>query len=121
MIGVTNPNRLVYPPEPGQPGGPHVEPCSCVLCTIKRRAAKKTCRICGQPIGFGNQVYLERGVPVHADCLEGEIAQKLEEPTLDADKAETIRAWLDGQADNLTLDAALKRDEVLHISGLPML
>jgi hypothetical protein len=44
---------VIYPPEPGTPGGPCVEPCHHIDCKIMRQEAEKLCPVCGKPLGYG--------------------------------------------------------------------
>lgn len=97
------PNRIVYPPEPGRTGRPCAQQCSHFSCNRKRRDADQPCRICQQPIGYGNKVYLEaREVPVHADCLESLVESKIEEfqipDDLDEEKKQQLQQVKDAAA-----------------------
>lgn len=46
-------------PVPGSEYGPCAEACEHIDCAANRTAAAGTCRICKEPIGFGNRVFDE--------------------------------------------------------------
>lgn len=66
----------IYPLAPGTQYGPCPEPCLHQDCQRSRTDSAMECRICKQPIGYGNRTYQEGSGTtynlVHADCLENE-------------------------------------------------
>ena len=61
-----------YLPDPGSKTGPCLGDCGHSDCTQTRIDASHQCRICEESIGYGVRFYYEKGVPVHAICLEKE-------------------------------------------------
>ncbi len=56
-------NVIVYPPAPGDPGGPCLdERCGHYDCYVMRKDAAALCSTCQQPAGYGNVQHLN---PVH--------------------------------------------------------
>lgn len=55
---------------PGEKYGPCEDACTHEDCAETRAMSEKPCRICGEPIGYGNDFFQEQDwkVLVHADC-----------------------------------------------------
>lgn len=54
-------------PSPGTPGGPCRGSCPHEMCIEQRTLAERRCGCCGNRLGFGAQVEVER--PAHAHCI----------------------------------------------------
>jgi hypothetical protein len=53
-------DSIIYPPRPGDPGGPcHDEHCAHFDCIRMRKDAAALCPTCGQPAGYGNAMHMK--------------------------------------------------------------
>ncbi len=63
---------VVYPPNPGEAGGPCKEPCHHIICDLARKTAEHLCEVCQEPIGYGGEVWFANawlaGWPQHGHC-----------------------------------------------------
>ncbi len=52
-------DTIVYPPAPGDPGGPCADACAHFDCIQMRKAAAALCPTCVQPTGYGNAMHMK--------------------------------------------------------------
>lgn len=52
-------DEIIYPPAPGDPGGPCADACAHFDCIQMRKAAAALCPTCVQPMGYGNVMHLK--------------------------------------------------------------
>ncbi len=50
---------IVYPPAPGDPGGPCADVCAHFDCIRMRKDAAALCPTCQQPTGYGNVMHMK--------------------------------------------------------------
>lgn len=66
---------IVYPPHAGEDFGPCMEypgSCSCVDCNILHSFARKICPVCGEPMGYGNEVPVRQPDQSYTVIVNGE-------------------------------------------------
>jgi hypothetical protein len=68
----------LYPKKPGTEYGPCADECQHIDCAKSRSDAASKCRICNEPIGYGNEIYFEKSSLVHATCLWRELDRDTE-------------------------------------------